>query len=359
MRLLVDIKKKLKGFSLDIAFSIDGEYLGILGASGSGKSLTLKCIAGVETPDEGRIVLNGKALFDSEKTINLKPQDRNISYLFQNYALFPHMTVEENIGLGLRLPQKEKKQKVKEMIKAFHLHGLETKYPNQISGGQQQRVALARCIIYKPDVLMLDEPFSALDSHLKDQLQIELLELLELYEGEVLMVSHSRDEIYRFCKKLVIIDQGKSILFGATKDIFRQPGLHAAAKIVGCKNISRCEIISPYSIRAVDWGLTLETGEPIPENTKYLGIQAHDFHLLDVTSDGVILKEQNNVVKCRINKIVEGELEYNVYFNNKELGEENDNPDLLFKVRKEQWDNRKDKENLYLKIPEQAILLLE
>ncbi|MGI6451284.1 MAG: sulfate/molybdate ABC transporter ATP-binding protein [Desulfitobacteriia bacterium] len=358
MGLLVDIKKKLKGFSLDVAFSIDDEYLGILGASGSGKSMTLKCIAGVETPDEGLIVLNGKVLFDSEKKINLKPQERNIGYLFQNYALFPHMTVEENIGLGLKLPQEEKKQKVKEMIKAFHLQGLETKYPNQISGGQQQRVALARCIVYKPDVLMLDEPFSALDSHLKDQLQIEIFELLKLYEGEVLLVSHSRDEIYRFCKKLVVIDQGESILCGETKDIFRQPRLHAAARIVGCKNISRCEIISSHSVRAVDWGFILEMGRPVPENTKYLGIQAHDFHLLDVAPDDALGKEQNNVIKCKINKIIEGELEYNVYFRNEESEEENGNSDLLYKVRKEQWDNRKNKENLHLKIPEQAILLL-
>ena len=121
MSLAVDIKKKLKGFSLDVAFRTEGEYLGILGASGSGKSLTLKCIAGIETPDEGCIVLNGKVLYDSEKKINLKPQERNIGYLFQNYALFPHMTVEENIGMGLRLPEKEKKQKVNEMIVSFHL----------------------------------------------------------------------------------------------------------------------------------------------------------------------------------------------------------------------------------------------
>ena len=121
MSLAVDIKKKLKGFSLDVYFRTEGEYLGILGASGSGKSLTLKCIAGIETPDEGCIVLNGKVLYDSEKKINLKPQERNIGYLFQNYALFPHMTVEENIGMGLRLPEKEKKQKVNEMIVSFHL----------------------------------------------------------------------------------------------------------------------------------------------------------------------------------------------------------------------------------------------
>ncbi|HHV65731.1 MAG TPA: ATP-binding cassette domain-containing protein [Peptococcaceae bacterium] len=366
MRLLVDIKKKLKGFSLEVAFSLEGEYTGILGPSGSGKSMTLKCIAGIETPDEGRIVLNGKVLFDSEKKINLKPQDRNIGYLFQNYALFPHMTVEENIGIGLKLPQKEKKQKVKEMIKAFHLQGLEKKYPNQISGGQQQRVALARCIVYKPDVLMLDEPFSALDAHLRDQLQIEILELLKLYEGGVLLVSHSRDEIYRLCKKLVIIDQGKSILCGDTKEIFRQPKLHAAARIIGCKNISRCEIISSHSVRAVDWGFILETGRPVPENIKYLGIQAHDFCLLDVVPGKVPGKEQNNVIKCKISKIVEGELEYNVYFRNEELEVENGNEseemnmnsELVYQVRKELWDNRKNKENLYLKIPEQAILLL-
>lgn len=355
MSLLVDIKKKLKGFFLDIAFKTDGEYLGILGASGSGKSMTLKCIAGVETPDEGRIVLNGKVLFDSEKKINLKPQDRNIGYLFQNYALFPHMTVEENIGIGLKLSQKEKEQKINEMIKAFHLQGLEKKYSNQISGGQQQRVALARCIVYKPDVLMLDEPFSALDSHLKDQLQNGVLELLKLYDGEVLMVTHSRDEIYRFCKELVIVDKGKSILVGDTKEIFKQPKLHTAARIIGCKNISKCEVLSSRCVRAVDWKIILETGKAIPQNIKYIGIQAHDFQMLDADK----VKDEKNVVKCRINKIVEGVFEYKVYFENKEIEKENGNANILYKVKKEEWNNRKDKENLYLRIPEHAILLLE
>ncbi|NLT95849.1 MAG: ATP-binding cassette domain-containing protein [Clostridia bacterium] len=358
MGLQVDIKKKLKGFSLDVSFATEGEYLGILGPSGSGKSMTLKCIAGVETPDEGRIVLNGKVLFDSEKKINLKPQERNIGYLFQNYALFPHMTVEENIGLGLRLPKKEKERKVKEMIRSFRLQGLECKYPSQISGGQQQRVALARCIVYQPDILMLDEPFSALDAHLKDQLQMEILEQLKLYEGEVLMVSHNRDEIYRFCKKLVVMDQGKSILFGETKDIFDQPKLNAVARIVGCKNISRCEIISPYSVRAIDWGLILTTEKPVPKNTKYLGIQAHAFRLIDDPfADGGV-KKQENVIKCRIEKIVEGELEYEIYFRNIEFDDDNSHSVLVYKVGKEQWDNRRNKESLYLKIPEQTILFL-
>ena len=155
MSLFVDIKKKLKGFSLNVSFETNGDYLGILGASGSGKSMTLKCIAGIETPDEGIIVLNGKVLFDSKNKINLKPQERNVGYLFQNYALFPNMTVEENIGIGLITSKSEKKKKVKEMINLFHLQGLEKKYPNQLSGGQQKRVDLSRCIIYKQDILII------------------------------------------------------------------------------------------------------------------------------------------------------------------------------------------------------------
>jgi len=345
MSLLVDIKKRLKGFTLDVSFETNGEYLGILGASGCGKSMTLKCIAGVEMPDKGRIILNGKVLFDSEKKINLKPQHRNVGFLFQNYALFPHLTVEENIGIGLSCSREEKEKKVKEMIASFHLKGLEKKYPNQLSGGQQQRVALARCIVYKPDVLLLDEPFSALDSHLKDQLQSEVLELLKLYKGEVLMVTHSRDEVYRMCKNLIIIDKGKKVLMGDTREIFRQPRMLAAARLTGCKNISVCEVISPHSVRAVEWDVVLEKQKEVPPNTKYVGIRAHEFEM----TDAAVAEKEKNTIKCEISNTVEDVFEYNVFLKNK----------LLFKVKKEEWDSRRDKENLYLKVPEAAILLLE
>jgi molybdate transport system ATP-binding protein len=355
MSLYVDIKKRLKGFNLNVSFETNGDYLGILGASGSGKSMTLKCIAGIESPDEGRIVLNGKVLFDSEKKINLKPQERNIGYLFQNYALFPNMTVEENIGIGLALAKKDKEQKVKDMIKSFHLQGLEKKYPSQLSGGQQQRVAMARCIVYKPDILMLDEPFSALDSHLKEQLQTEVLELLKLYNGEVLMVTHSRDEVYRFCENLVIIDKGNSILFGNTKEIFKEPKLLEAAMLTGCKNISKCQVLSSHSLYAVDWDINLETEKAIPEDINYIGIRAHDFQIIDFVN----FEDEKNIVQCKIHKKVEGVFEYNIMFENKNIKKENDNNFILYKVKKEEWENRKDKENLYLKVPEYAILLLK
>lgn len=341
MSLIVDIKKRVKGFTLNINLETDGDYLGLLGASGSGKSMTLKCIAGVETPDEGRIILNGKTLFDSEKNINLKPQDRNVGYLFQNYALFPHMTVEENIGIGLKVPKDEKQNKVNEMIEAFHLQGMEKKHPNKISGGQQQRVALARAIIYEPDILMLDEPFSALDSYLKEQLQISIQELLEFYEGEVIMVSHSRDEIYRFCDKVALIDNGGKIMFGKTKEVFKNPRSSKAARLIGCQNITKCEIKSSHSVYVNDWDTVLHTEESIPENTQYIGIRAEDFKMID-------LKEEN-IINCKIDKIIEDVSQYHIFFNK----------DILFKVNKEEWENRNDKDNLCLKVPKSSILLLE
>lgn len=351
MSLFVDIKKKLKGFSLDVSFETNGEYLGILGSSGSGKSMTLKCIAGIETPDEGRIVLNGKVLFDSYRKINLKPQDRHIGYLFQNYALFPNMTVEENIGIGLLTSKIEKERRVSEIIKKFHLQGLEKKYPNQLSGGQQQRVAMARCIIYKPDILMLDEPFSALDSHLKEKLQSEVLEFLKFYDGEVLMVTHSRDEVYKFCNNIVIIDKGNSILLGNTKEVFRDPKLMEAAMLTGCKNISRCKVVSSNKVYAIDWDITLEIEKEIPKEINYIGIRAHSFEIVNTN-----FKTEKNILDCQIDKIVENVFEYSILLKNK--NKENKNT-ILYKIKKEEWDNRKHKEGLYLKIPESSILFLK
>lgn len=350
MSLFVSIKKNFKGFNLDVNFETKGEYMGILGASGSGKSMTLKCIAGIETPDEGKIVLNGRILFDSEKKINVIPQHRKIGYLFQNYALFPNMTVENNIGAGLKLPKKEKYIRINEMIEFFHLNGLERKYPTQLSGGQQQRVALARIFAYEPDVLLLDEPFSALDSHLKEKLQTEIYEFLSLYKGEVLMVSHNSDEVYKFCKNLVILDKGSSILSGDTKEIYAQPKLLPAARLTGCKNISKCKVVSPNIIYASDWNILLETENEAPKNINYVGIHEHSFQLCDS-------KEGKNTICFKINKIVEEVFEYTILLEavNKDS---KTSSNILLKVRKDEWDNRKVTENIYLSIPEDKILIL-
>jgi molybdate transport system ATP-binding protein len=337
MSLEVSVKKKFKGFSLEVNFRTNGEYLGILGASGSGKSLTLKCIAGVETPDEGRIVLNNRVLYDSKKNINIIPQNRNIGYMFQNYALFPNMTAEENIGVGLKLPKKEKKIKTNELMKLFRIEDMGYKYPAQLSGGQQQRVALARIIAYEPDVLLLDEPFSALDSRLKSELHTDFLDLLKLYNGEVLIVTHSKDEVYRFSENLALIEKGTITGFGKTKEIFEKPRSLSEAKMIGCKNISQCSI-KDNKIYCSDWGIVLEPKD-IPENCSYIGIPSNSF---EIANEAGI-----NTIECKLINVVEEINEYTIAIEN---SNGNETKPIYFNINKEVWNNRKNKDKLYIKI---------
>lgn len=277
MSIKVQIQRKLDSFLLDISFQSECRRIGILGASGCGKSMTLKSIAGIETPDQGHIEAEGRTLFDRADRINLKPQKRNVGYLFQNYALFPTMTVEKNIAAGLKGSRQENEVRVREMVKKFQLQGLEKRLPGQLSGGQQQRVALARIMAYEPDVILLDEPFSALDMYLKDRLQQELMDMLADYRGTVIMVSHNRDELYRFSEELLIIDQGHIAAAGETKELFRNPVSREAARLTGCKNFSRARRLDAHTVEAEDWGIILHTKGEIPEDVQWLGYRAHDF----------------------------------------------------------------------------------
>ena len=277
MPIKVQIKKKLDSFLLDMEFQSESRRIGILGASGCGKSMTLKCIAGIETPDEGHIEVEGRTLFDRENRTDLKPQKRNVGYLFQNYALFPTMTVEKNIAAGLKGTRREKEARVREMMIKFQLQGLGKRLPGQLSGGQQQRVALARIMAYEPDVILLDEPFSALDMHLRDRLQQELMEMLADYKGTVVMVSHNRDELYRFSEDMVVIDEGHVAAAGETKELFRNPVSREAARLTGCKNFSRIRRVDAHMAEAADWGVTLHTEREIPEDVQWFGYRAHDF----------------------------------------------------------------------------------
>ena len=276
--LKVDIQKELKEFDLDVAFELKKGRLGILGPSGCGKSMTLKSIAGIVNPDKGVVSLitdEETIYYDSSKKINLKPQKRNVGYLFQNYALFPNMTVEENVAAGL--PKNHDKKIVSEIIKRFHLEGLEERYPRQLSGGQQQRVALARILAYNPDVILLDEPFSAMDTFLKEQLRIELSNSLKDFDGFSIMVTHDRDEAFQFCDELIVLDQGKIIAKGDTYEIFENPRKVQVARLTGCKNISEIEILDDYHLKSLDWGVTFEVSEKISTNITHIGIRAHDF----------------------------------------------------------------------------------
>ncbi len=308
MSLKVKVKKKVRNFQLDIAFETEGGCLGILGASGCGKSMTLKCIAGIITPDEGYIELNGRVLFDSGRKVNIKPQNRSVGYLFQNYALFPNMTVEQNIASGLWKSGRDIEGKVKRMIQLFQLEGLEQRRPGQLSGGQQQRVALARILAYEPEVMLFDEPFSALDAYLKEELQIQFENILELYQGDAVLVTHSRDEAYQTCERVCMLDKGRIIRQGETKEVFRNPGHMKAARLTGCKNISAAKKLDSRKVRAIDWGLTLEVASELPEHFSHIGIRAHDF----MPADEQQKKDGNNIFLCRVKEISESPFEWSI-----------------------------------------------
>ena len=281
-KLNVNIQKKLKEFDLNVDFELKKGCLGILGPSGCGKSITLKSVAGIVDPDKGIVSLttdNETVYFDSERKINLKPQKRNVGYLFQNYALFPNMTVEENVAAGLS--KDDDKKIVSDMIKRFHLDGLEKRYPRQLSGGQQQRVALARILAYSPDVILLDEPFSAMDTFLKEQLRIQLSNILNEFDGLSILVTHDRDEVFQFCDELIILDKGRIIAKGETHNIFENPKKVQVARLTGCKNISKIEIIDDYHVKSLDWGVTFEVSQKISPNITHIGIRAHDFSPAD------------------------------------------------------------------------------
>ncbi len=282
MHLAVKIKKQLGSFCLQTDFTCgeDG-VLGILGASGCGKSMTLKCIAGIEKPDSGHIELDGVVLFDSEKKINLPPQKRHVGYLFQNYALFPNMTVRQNILCGLRASKSapaDREKALKDVVNLLGLSGLERHLPHQLSGGQQQRTALARILISNPKLLMLDEPFSALDSHLREKLQIEMKQLLSTYQGTTLMVTHSRDEAYRLCDRIALMESGSILTLRPTKELFADPGSIAAAEVTGCKNIAKAVKTGEYEVFVPDWNVTLHTAARVKDNLLAVGIRAHYFN---------------------------------------------------------------------------------
>ncbi|MBF2067287.1 MAG: sulfate/molybdate ABC transporter ATP-binding protein [Calothrix sp. C42_A2020_038] len=283
MQLSVEIRKRLASYPLEVKFNLEGRVLGILGGSGSGKSMTLRCIAGLETPKQGRIILNDKVLFDSSKGINLPSRLRRVGIVFQNYALFPHLTVAQNITYGLQdLPSAERLRRLAEQIAKLQLSGLENRYPQQLSGGQQQRVALARALAVEPEVLLLDEPFSALDTHLRHQLQEQMIETLRSYQGVTLFVTHNLEEAYEICEQLLIISQGQVIAYNDKQSIFERPATYTVAQLTGCKNFSKTRAISPTQVEAIDWGCNLKVIEPIPESLTYLGIRAHH---LNITND--------------------------------------------------------------------------
>lgn len=316
MSLSVKIRKRIGQFNLDIEFCEERGVLGILGASGCGKSVTLKCIAGIMRPDSGHIELDGRVLFDSERKIDIPPGQRRVGYMFQDYALFPNMTVYDNLRCAIRQENHtisvhrhshEVNRAIDEMLERMELTEVKGKYPAQLSGGQKQRTALARILLNGPEVLLLDEPFSALDTHLRFALERELSALIRQYDKTVVFVSHDRDEIYRLSDDIAVMNNGHFDTVGSVKQVFANPTTITGARLTGCKNIASVTR-SGSRLHIGDWNISLSMDEFADIDA--IGIRMHDIRLVpcDYTDYG----DENIVLECVVEEETENPFSYTV-----------------------------------------------
>ena len=332
MKLSVDIRKKLPGFDLNVRFETNGSGTGILGASGSGKSMTLRCIAGMETPDSGRITLGDRVLYDSEKRINQPARERGIGMLFQHYALFPHMTAAENVGFGLdHLTKAERNKRVEELLALVRLDSFGGRYPAELSGGQQQRIAVARALSVNPDAMLFDEPFSALDDHLRALMIREFMEILSSYHGAMLVVTHNVDEAFRLCGNLVVLDGGSVKGAGDTRDVFERPPSLEAARVTGCKNISKVRRISGRSVYSDAWKCELVTEMSVNDDVSYAGIRAN---YLKLDESGSV---SENVIPCRVSGISESPFRMQIFLVPDGASPADDDSIIQWDIPKDKW----------------------
>lgn len=273
MAMLIEIKKKMPGFSLDVSYEGLAVKTGILGAPGAGKSLLLKCIAGLERPDEGRIQIDGHTVYDSGRKVNMKVQKRRIGYLTSEYALFPGMSVENNILCGYRGRKSQGEGIVSEYIRKFGLTGLEDQMPERLTDMAKQRTAMARALIGEPLQIVFDEPFLGKEGYQKEDLQADFYRYLKDYEGGCVLASQNPEDIYEFCDHVVVLGKGSVIASGAVKDIYKNPVSMEVARLTGCRNFSRIEILDEYHVLALDWGIALRTEKRVTEDQRYVGIR--------------------------------------------------------------------------------------
>lgn len=287
MALEVQIEKKLREFTLEVSFTAAQEPLAILGPSGAGKTMLLRCIAGLEQPDRGRVQLNERSLFDSDAGVHMRSRESRIGILFQQYALFPHFTVAENIAFGLQeLSAAERTARVAALVRRAHLEGLELRYPGELSGGEQQRAALARALAIEPEALLLDEPLAALDTHLRSQIEILLQETFASYRRPSILVTHNMEEAYRLCAKLIVLSRGRVAAAGDKETVFRWPPTLEVARLTGCKNFSRARMVSDHVVEATDWGCRLRVARSIARAPAYVGIRAHHIDFVEASLVG-------------------------------------------------------------------------
>ena len=330
MRLEISIEKRLGAFLLKSEFAVEQETFALLGASGCGKTMTLKCIAGIEKPDRGRIVLGDRVLFDSKEKINLPARERRVGYLFQEYALFPHMTVRQNITCATK-----DRDYADELIRRFCIQDIQNQYPAELSGGQSQRTALARMLATKPEVLLLDEPFSALDNYMRTRMEHVILDLLEEYQGPSILVTHDRNEAYRMAQRIGVMEAGTIVEQKEKRAFFDHPGSVAAARLTGCKNISRIHKKEDGTWFAEDWGLTLTApfrdgkAQKVAQTDgmTHVGYRAHYFQYAGGNAGEELSGKTCDRISCQLERVIEDTFSIVICFTVQ--GNPSESPDAL------------------------------
>ncbi len=240
----LDFRKRIGNFRLDIILDVGEEVMVLFGPSGAGKTSILSCLAGLLTPDEGRISVNGEVVFEARQgriLQDLPPQKRRVGYVFQDYALFPHMTVVQNVGYGLK-GRRDAAERVSAVLRTMRLDDMEGRYPHELSGGQQQRVAIARALVVQPRVLLLDEPFSALDTMVRDKLQHELGLLQQLWHLPIIYVTHSLADAFAMGDRIAVVNEGRVEQVGPKEEVLNSPHSRAVARFTGTRNIFEAQV---------------------------------------------------------------------------------------------------------------------
>ena len=317
------VKNEVSDAVVDVSLDVyDNEFLVILGPGRCGKTVLLNMIAGLEKPVDGSLFLDGEEIHGS---------DERIGMVFQKLALMPWKTVMENVEFGLKMkgvPKAQRRETAQKYINLVGLQGFEKSYPSQLSGGQQQRAALARMLASRPALILLDEPFSALDAYLKEQLLLELLELLKDYSGDVILVTHSRDEAYKICPELMIVREGRQMEKGSTRALFQNPEYLETARMTGCKNLLKARKCGPNKMELTELGIRLVSEQPVLDDVRYAGIRAHYFY---VPADPA--KEVNLLHPLDFQE-TEAPFEINVIFHTKAGA-----PGIWWKLEKETWNS--------------------
>ena len=283
-----------------------GEVVVVIGPSGSGKSTLCRTINRLETIDSGEVLIEGKPLPQEGK--ELAATRAEIGMVFQSFNLFAHRSIIDNVTMGpvevLGVPRDKAREEGMELLRRVGVAEQAEKMPAQLSGGQQQRCAMARILASDPELILLDEPFSALDGYLRWQLELELTDVLRGFPGGAVYVSHNRDEVYRICDTVCVLDRGRSDAKVGVRELFASPATLAAALISGCKNVSRAHVAGPGLLACDDWGVTLETSLPVPEGVTHVGIRAHYFQA-HAAGDGAASAAGGNAIPCTVERVID------------------------------------------------------